>query len=246
MPTPRFYHPHKLGPGTEVALSAAAAHHAARVLRMQAGDAVVLFDGNGGEYPAVLTRVAKSEVAAKTGTWRAAERESPLPVTLAQGIAAGDKMDFILQKAGELGVARIQPLAMQRSVVKLSGERAQKRVEHWQGVVIAACEQCRRNRVPPVLPAMPLDVWLAETQPGTKLLLSPDAETALAALPRPQGALTLLIGPEGGLAPEERKLALTQGYTAVRLGPRVLRTETAALAALAAMQALWGDFSHDN
>jgi 16S rRNA (uracil1498-N3)-methyltransferase len=151
-------------------------------------------------------------------------------------------MDFTLQKAVELGVGDIQPLASERSVVRLSGERAEKRVAHWQGVVIAACEQSGRNCVPEVAPIRPLLDWLGQQDGGLRLMLSPVAEVGLRDLPKPTGNITLLIGPEGGLSPAEAEAAQRYGFTPVRLGARVLRTETAALAALAAMQTLWGDF----
>jgi 16S rRNA (uracil1498-N3)-methyltransferase len=172
------------------------------------------------------------------------EREARLHVVLVQGLSSGDRMDFTLQKAVELGVAAIQPVATERSVVKLRDERAQRRLEHWQNLVIAACEQCGRNRVPSVAPVLAFDQWIAGL-PATdecRLLLSPGATVALRDLqPVPQRVL-LLAGPEGGLSPAESGIAQSRGFRPVRLGPRVLRTETAALAALAAMQALWGDF----
>jgi 16S rRNA (uracil1498-N3)-methyltransferase len=180
------------------------------------------------------------------GAPRAVDRESPLAVTLAQGMSSGERMDYTVQKAIELGAAGIRPLATSRSVVRLDAERAQKRIAHWQAVVIAACEQCGRNSVPQVLPVMNYYDWLAHEvgeQAGTlRVLLSPSAPTALRDLPRPAGSATLLAGPEGGLSPQEERDAQTAGFTPVRLGPRVLRTETAALAALSAMQTLWGDF----
>lgn len=179
---------------------------------------------------------------AKTGPWRDVERESPLDVTLAQAVSSGERMDFTLQKAVELGVRAIQPLASERSVVKLAGERADKRVAHWQGVVNAACEQSGRNRVPVVAPIQPFLHWLGTPHPGLNLLLSPQADAPLSALPRPEGPITLLIGPEGGFGRNEVEAALSVGFTPVRLGARILRTETAALATLATMHALWGDF----
>jgi 16S rRNA (uracil1498-N3)-methyltransferase len=152
-------------------------------------------------------------------------------------------MDFTLQKAVELGIGDIQPLASERSVVRLSGERAEKRVAHWQGVVISACEQSGRNHVPEVAPIRPLLDWLGQQEgTGLRLMLSPTAEAGLRDLPKPTGNVTLLIGPEGGFSPAEAEVAQRYGFTPVRLGARVLRTETAALAALAAMQTLWGDF----
>ena len=218
-------------------------HHLAHVLRLAPGAAVIAFDGAGLEYAATIQGVSKSGITLTLGEPRPVDRESPLEVTLAQGISAGERMDYTVQKAVELGVRAIQPLAAERSVVRLNRERAEKRVAHWQAVAVAACEQCGRNRVPQVLPVAPLEVWLAGV-PGdaVRLTLSPRAAVRLAELERPRGAIVLLAGPEGGLSPREHESAVATGFTEVRLGPRVLRTETAALAALAAMQTLWGDF----
>lgn len=242
MTTPRFYCPEILAQSGTAELPEQAAHHAARVLRLQAGDRVSVFNGRGGEGEARITDIGKRNVTLEIVDWHAVERESPLQVLLAQAISAGEKMDFTLQKAVELGVGNIQPLASERSVVRLSGERAEKRVAHWQGVVIAACEQSGRNRVPKVAPIRPLLDWLGRQDGGLRLMLSPVAEVGLRDLPKPTGNITLLIGPEGGLSPAEAEAAQRYGFTPVRLGARVLRTETAALAALAAMQTLWGDF----
>lgn len=242
MAIPRFYSPEKLTAGALLALDEQAARHAARVLRLREGDTVALFDGTGGEYPANIAAIGKHSVTVQLGAHLARECETPLDVTLAQAISAGEKMDFTLQKATELGIARIQPLASERSVVRLSGERADKRVSHWQSVVISACEQCGRNRIPPVVPIRPYTDWLGGGLSGLCLMLSPEAELNLSDLPRPDRPVTLLIGPEGGFSAAEAAAAQHTGFTPVRLGARVLRTETAALAALAAMQALWGDF----
>lgn len=243
MSSPRFYCAAKLGPGVSLDLPQSAAHHASRVLRLNAGDEAVLFNGDGNDYRVQLVRVAREGVAAKVIAWAAVERESPLPVTLAQAISSGDRMDFTLQKAVELGVGAIVPLAAERSVVRLSGERAEKRREHWQNVVISACEQSGRAQVPQVAAPTPLLNWLgALPEFALKLMLSPTAQRTLHDLPEPAGAICLLIGCEGGFAPREIKAAESAGFTPVRLGPRVLRTESAALAALSAIQTLWGDF----
>jgi len=227
----------------KTALPTQAAHHAAKVLRLNIGDEITLFDGNGGEYAALINDLGKHGVTVQIGAHRAAERESPLSVTLAQAVSSGDKMDLTLQKATELGIARIQPLESVRSVVRLSGERADKRVAHWQGVVISACEQCGRNKIPEVAPISRFHDWLAvEEKSHLRLMLSPGAPKHLRDLPKPEYPITLLVGPEGGLAPAEIASAQHAGYTPIRLGARILRTETAALAALAAMQVLWGDF----
>ena len=239
----RFFVDLPLSPGAKIELPPVPAHHAARVLRLVKGAEVVLFNGRGGEFPAVLEWVDRDGVTARCREWRDAERESPLDIRLAQGISSGERMDYTLQKAVELGVTAIQPLAMRRSVVKLTPERASRRVEHWQGIVMAACEQCGRNHLPPV--AMPLDVpqWLAGGPAGLKLYLSPEADTTLKDLSPPAGPVWLVAGPEGGFDPEEAALITDFDFTPVRLGPRILRTETAALAAVAAMQALWGDYA---
>jgi 16S rRNA (uracil1498-N3)-methyltransferase len=244
-PAARFYFAGKLGNGSEVRLSAEAAHHAARVLRLAAGDPVTLFDGRGGEFEARIVRLDRGEVTIKTGAHLTVEREAPLEILLAQGLSSGDRMDLTLQKSVELGVAAIQPVATERSVVKLKDERAARRAEHWQNLVIAACEQCGRNRVPAVAPLLGLGEWLGQLrQPGEelRLMLSPHAALSLRDLAPARGRVVLLAGPEGGLAPGEVQAAQTRGFAPVRLGPRVLRTETAALAALAAIQAMWGDF----
>jgi 16S rRNA (uracil1498-N3)-methyltransferase len=243
MRLPRFYCPPPLALGGRVPLPPDAAHHAIRVLRMKEGDALALFDGAGNEFIAKVLRIDKQSLTASIDAVRANERESPLRIALAQGISSGDRMDYTLQKAVELGVAAILPIATERSVVKLAGERAAKRIAHWQSVVVSACEQCGRSVVPEVHALSGFADWLAmETEDACRLVLAPDAEKRLADLPRPQGRIVLLAGPEGGLTDTELSTAQLRGFTPVRLGPRILRTETAALAAVAAMQTLWGDF----
>ena len=243
MTTPRFYCPEILARSGIAELPEQAAHHASRVLRLQVGDRVSVFNGRGGEGDARIMGIGKRNVTLEVVDWHAVERESPLQVLLAQAISAGEKMEFTLPKAVELGVGNIQPLASERSVVRLSGERAEKRVAHWQGVVIAACEQSGRNHVPEVAPIRPLLDWLGQQDgPELRLMLSPTAEIRLRDLPKPTGSSILLIGPEGGLSTTEAEAAQRYGFTPVRLGARVLRTETAALAALAAIQTLWGDY----
>ena len=242
----RLYVPGELVPGRAYALPQPQAHHATRVLRLKAGDAVTLFNGGGAEYGAMVTRVAGDAVIVKVGDARDCTGESPLEIVLGQALSSGERMDYTVQKAVELGVAAIHPLAAARSVVRLSGERAEKRVAHWQSVVVSACEQSGRNRVPPVAPVAELAAWLARPVAGEagalRLLLSPAGATRLRDLPRPAAFIVLLAGPEGGFTPEEEAAARHCSFTPVRLGPRVLRTETAAVAALAALQALWGDF----
>ena len=223
----RLYCDLPLSPGAEIVLPDAAARHAVGVLRLQVGDALNLFNGTGGEYRASLVAVNKRETRVRLIEFDATERESPVDITLALGISAGERMDYSLQKATELGVTAIAPLATERSVVKLAGERADKRLQHWQHVVIAACEQCGR--------------YLAAVDRNKRLLmLSPDAATPLKRV-SPSAEVVLLIGAEGGLAPSEYQAAQACGFEPVNLGPRILRTETAPVAALALLQALWGD-----
>ena len=247
MNSPRFYCPVPLRVGDCVVLPEAAARHAVRVLRLKVGAALTLFDGSGGEYAASIALVERDSVSAEVLAWREAECESPLAITLAQALQAGEKMDMTVQKAVELGVVRIVPLVSRRSVVRLEGERAERRVAHWQGVAASACEQCGRNRVPGVAPIAPIDHWLAQPAEGgvLRLMLAPDAEKTLDVLPRAT-RIELLVGAEGGLAPEEVSMAAVAGFVPIRLGPRILRTETAGLAALAAIHARWGDFVAGN
>lgn len=243
MRIPRVYHPGPLAIGRVTALDEAASNHLARVLRMRAGDRLVLFDGSGGEFQGAIADVGRAGVRVEIERHDPVERESALSVGLAQVVSSGERMDFTVQKAVELGVAWIQPLTARRAKVRLEADRAERRVAHWQRVAVAACEQCGRNRVPPVRPLLDLEAWLG-TLTGSEagILLDPDAGLRLSAAKRPDGTLMLLAGAEAGFEPQERARILERGFLAVRLGPRVLRTETAALAALAAMQALWGDF----
>lgn len=218
-----------------------AAHHLTRVLRMPAGAALVIFDGGGGEYDAVLEHVVKREVYARVGPFRKTRTESPLHITLGQGVSRGNRMDYALQKAVELGVGTIVPLVTERCGVRLAEDRSERKQAHWRAIVASACEQCGRNVLPAVAGTCEIDFWLAVAPAGLRLVLSPDAERGLRELPSPAAPVTLLIGPEGGLAEREIELAVNHGFTPVHLGPRVLRTETAAVAALAAIQVLWGD-----
>ena len=243
----RVYFSHEMPAHGVLDLPPDQSHHIAHVLRLDAGDALTVFDGEGFEYRASVERMGKSGVTLRVGEAVKVDRESPLAVILAQGISGGDRMDYTVQKAVELGVHAIQPLSVERSVVRLSEQRAAKRLAHWRSVAVAACGQCGRNRVPPVLEVTSFARWLGaqaddETAQLDKLMLAPDASSGLAAIDRPHGRLVLLVGAEGGLSARERDDAQAAGFKSVRLGPRVLRTETAALAALAAMQTLWGDF----
>jgi 16S rRNA (uracil1498-N3)-methyltransferase len=223
-------------------LPEAAARHVAQVLRMRAGELLTLFNGTGGEYGAVIESVERRSVKVRVEDFRDVERESTLAVTLAQCVSRGERMDYTLQKAVELGVSAMVPLLSARGVVKLDGERWEKKLEHWRGVMVSACEQSGRTRIPVLAPLQKLDAWLAQPAEGARLVLAPGGAHTLRELP-PTHAATLLVGPEGGLADEEAALAVRRGYTAIGLGPRVLRTETAGVAALAALQALWGDFA---
>ena len=245
-PGARFHLPQALAIGAELALPRAAAHHAVRVLRLDVGDLLTLFDGRGGEYRADIVRINRGEVVVRTTAFDPVERESPVATCLVQGISSGDRMDYTVRKAVELGIARIVPVFTERSVVRLSGERADRRREHWIALAAAACEQCGRNRLPEIAPSQSYVAWLAEIDPpadgSARLLLSPLAPARLATLPRPDGEVMLLAGPEGGLTDAEAGLAAARGFTGVTLGPRILRTETVAVAALAAIQTLWGDF----
>ena len=242
MSPPRVYHPGPIQVGRDATLEQSAAHHLARVLRLRVGDAVTLFDGAGGEYRAQLRTLERDCVRVRVEAHDAIERESALRVGLAQVISAGELMDLTVQKAVELGAVWIQPLLARRGKVRLDAERAPKRVQHWQRIAVAACEQCGRNRVPHIAPVRDLPEWLgARAGPGRAILLRPDADLRLSQAGPVQGDVTLLAGAESGFAEEELGIIERAGFVAVSLGPRILRTETAGLAALAAMQALWGD-----
>ena len=238
---PRFYCPQPLSAGATLDLPEAVARHLA-VVRMAPGDELVLFNGVGGQYRARLAEMGKKRAAAEVLAHEAVEVELPYAVTLAQALPEASKMDWIIEKAVELGVAEIQPLAAQRSVVRLSGERAEKRHAHWQGVIVAASEQSGRNRLAQLAPVVDVERWLALPAPSPRILLNPRADQSLAAWAhaRAPQALTLMVGPEGGFSPAEEEAALAHGAVALSMGPRVLRTETAALAAMAALNAAWG------
>ena len=238
---PRFYCPQPLIPGSVVDLPEAVAHHL-HVVRQQSGDELVLFNGEGGQVRARLAEIGKRRASAEVIALEAVDVELPFRVTLAQGLPEGSKMDWIVEKAVELGAAGIIPLAAQRSVVRLSSDRADKRLAHWQGVVVSASEQCGRNRLADVAPVQDANRWLATPATGTRILLSPRAEASLAQWVRatPPQDVTLLVGPEGGFTDQEEETARAAGALALSMGPRVLRTETAGLAALAILAAGWG------
>jgi 16S rRNA (uracil1498-N3)-methyltransferase len=240
----RFYSPEILSLGSMIKLSDSAASHATRALRLKAGNEINLFNGDGFDYACVLTLVKKNEVFAEVLSREYCNTESPLNITLLQGISSGDRMDYSIQKAVELGVKKIHPIATERSVVKLSAERTEKRLEHWQNVVTSACEQCGRATIPIVMTPKTLTHWLT-TNPAlaaTRILLNPFGAKCLSDLTKPNGEIQLLIGAEGGLTQGEVDLAVDQGFQSVILGPRILRTETAGPTAIAAFQSLWGDF----
>jgi 16S rRNA (uracil1498-N3)-methyltransferase len=239
---PRFYCPQPLAEGATIELPEAVAHHL-HVVRMQPGAALTLFNGSGGQYAARLADLGKKRASATVEAFEALDAELPWALTLAQGLPEGTKMDWIVEKAVELGAAAVQPLAAQRSVVRLSGERLEKRLAHWQAVVVAASEQCGRNRLAQVAPVADFNRWAAQPgDGGPRILLSPRATQSLAGWARatPPQAVTLLVGPEGGFTDQEEDTALASGALALSMGPRVLRTETAGLAALAILSGAWG------
>jgi 16S rRNA (uracil1498-N3)-methyltransferase len=241
MPLPRIHCDQRLGPGAQFALAPEAAQHVGKALRLKTGDAITVFDGRGGEYEAAIQRMDKERVDVKVGAWRDVDTEPALRLGLVQGLPEADKMDWIIQKSVELGVSWIQPIVCDRSVVRLAGERAERREAHWRRVAIAACEQSGRNRIPEVRPTLTFQNWIAAPATTPRWLLSPGGEPVTGKSPTDAG-VELLVGPEGGLSERERGLAIQQGCEAVALGPRILRAETAPLAALAAIHALWGDF----
>jgi 16S rRNA (uracil1498-N3)-methyltransferase len=226
----------------QVTLVGNAASHVTRVLRLRVGQTLTLFNGQGGEHGACIDKAHGGEVTLSVGAHAAIERESPFPLTLAQGISRGERMDLVVQKATELGVSRLVPLLTERSVVRLDAQQADRKFNHWRAVAIAACEQCGRNRLPDVALPTQLRGFLRQASAGgTRLLLSPEATQRIEDMPRPQAGATVLIGPEGGLADEEQQDAQASGFIAVRLGPRILRTETAAIAAITLLQREFGD-----
>ena len=233
---PRFFCPAPLATAQALSLPPGAARHV-QVLRLQPGAVITLFNGEGGEFEATVTRMGRSEVDVEVGAHHAIEREAARTIHLLAGITANDRMDWLVEKATELGVASITPLLAERSVLKLKGERADKKLAHWQGVAVAAAEQCGRNRVPVLHPAVTLSEWLARpSADGLRCVLSLATGTrSLAAAAAGSEPLVVLSGPEGGLSPAEEALALSSGFVPVTLGSRVLRAETAPLAVLAAL-----------
>ncbi len=244
MATPRFYCPSAVALDSLPELPPAAAHHAHRVLRLRVSDAVQIFDGEGNACDAVIHEITGKYVTLTAHKPWPAEAEPALRLTLAQAMCSSEKMDWVIQKATELGAVEIQPVQTQRSVAKLSEERVQRRTRHWHEVAVAACEQSGRNRLPRIHAPQDFNAWLAQVRDSsdTKFILLPQGAQALHTQPRPQRGATLLIGPEGGFTDDEAQLAQSIGFIPLRLGARVLRTETAAIAGLAALQTMWGDF----
>lgn len=245
----RFYQPIDTAIGQLIELSDENKHHITRVLRLRKGDSITLFNGKGGEFSARIESITNSQVTALIESFHDEDRESPLTIELAQALCANEKMDWIIQKAVELGVNRIQPIVTERCVIQLSSERANKRLEHWKKIIISACEQSGRNYLPDIFPLVSLPSWLSQKKSENnpqemRLMLSPTANEHLKKITRPANndSITLIIGPEGGFSPAEELSIAHCGYNAIRLGNRILRTETAGLAAIASLQTLWGDY----
>jgi 16S rRNA (uracil1498-N3)-methyltransferase len=238
---PRFYCPQPLAIGAVISLPEAVAHHV-QVLRLAPGDTLALFNGEGGEYTASLVTIEKKRVSVELKAHTPRDVELPYALTLAQALPEGSKMDWILEKAIELGVCGFQPLAAQRCVVRLSAERAEKRQAHWQGIIVSASEQSGRNRLAQLAGLQDYQRWIAQQDLHRRVLLTPRASQPLSEWARhqPPQALTLMVGPEGGFSEAEEDAALANGALALSMGPRILRTETAGLAAVAALNAMWG------
>jgi 16S rRNA (uracil1498-N3)-methyltransferase len=231
--------------GAEALLEGDRARYLGRVLRLRVGDDITVFDGTGPEWSATIAAMTKSSATLSLGERREPAMESPLRVHLVQGVSRGERMDYVVQKATELGVKRITPVLTEYGVVKLDDQRAAKRRDHWEGVATSACEQCGRTRLPLIDTPLPLKHWFGAKPPGADvdLVLAPGASIPLARVPAPQTKVCLLVGPEGGFSQSEYEDAEVAGLKAVSLGPRILRTETAAAAALAVIQANWGDLT---
>ncbi|MCS2166228.1 16S rRNA (uracil(1498)-N(3))-methyltransferase [Scandinavium manionii] len=241
MRIPRIYHPEFITAGSQIALSEDAANHVGRVLRMGAGQAIQLFDGSNQVFEAEIIQAEKKSVRVNVLSGETDDRESPLHIHLGQVMSRGEKMEFTIQKSIELGVSLITPLFSERCGVKLDAERLNKKLQQWQKIAIAACEQSGRNVVPEIRPAMTLEQWCAEEESGLKLNLHPRASASINTLPQPVERVRLLIGPEGGLSADEIAMTARYAFTDILLGPRVLRTETTALTAITALQVRFGD-----
>ena len=243
MSASRLFSPQPLRSQTELVLGKEQARYIGRVLRLQQGDEVVLFDGSGAEYPATITSISRERVGLLVQNAVTRSVESPLDVRLVQGVSRGERMDIVVQKATELGVTRVVPVLTENGVVKLDADRSRKREAHWQRIAISACEQCGRNVVPKVDAIQPLADWLAEPsrQDDTRIVLDPASPEALTSIASSKSHVTLLVGPEGGLSEVEYRQSQACGYVRASFGPRILRTETAAIAAVCAVQIAWGD-----
>ncbi|MEZ9155571.1 16S rRNA (uracil(1498)-N(3))-methyltransferase [Vibrio sp. 10N.222.51.C8] len=241
MRIPRIHHPERIHQLGSLALGEDAAGHVGRVLRMKEGQEVLLFDGSGAEFPATIAEVSKKNVTVNVSERIERSSESPLDLHLGQVISRGDKMEFTIQKSVELGVNTITPLISERCGVKLDTKRFEKKLAQWQKIAIAACEQCGRNTVPVIRPIMQLEEWCSEPSEALKLNLHPRAKYSINTLPEPISKVRLLIGPEGGLSAEEIDMTEQYKFEETLLGPRVLRTETAALTAITALQVRFGD-----
>jgi 16S rRNA (uracil1498-N3)-methyltransferase len=240
---PRIFFPHALRSDDRFTLAEDQHHHLSRVLRLKAGARLRLFDGRGGEYSATIEKIQRDSSIIRTGEHHDIEKESSLPVRLAQGIGRGERTDFAIQKAVELGVTSIVPLLTRRGVVRLDADRLLRRHEHWRKIIVHACQQCGRNRVPELFPAVSLHEWLGHYESGgLDLLMVADSEHGITTLDYEGGLITLLVGPEGGLDGGETDSAYSAGFRGFTLGPRTMRTETAAVAGLTAIQLKWGDF----
>lgn len=246
----RLFSPVPLSANTDVTLVGDQARYIGRVLRLKSGDGFTIFDGKGGEYPATVATISKTQVQINVAAIQEQNAESPLAIHLLQGVSRGERMDFVVQKATELGVRHITPVLTEFSVVKLDPKRAKKRVQHWSNIAISACEQCGRNVLPHIDAPQPLRNWFGDNLSNnpdnteTRILLRPGAESALGSIAKPAGDLTLLIGPEGGFSDAEYEQAGIAGFKAADFGPRILRTETAAIAAIAVLQSLHGDLGN--
>ncbi|MCP9268262.1 16S rRNA (uracil(1498)-N(3))-methyltransferase [Xenorhabdus sp. XENO-1] len=241
MRIPRIYHPERLSVETEIYLSDEAANHVGRVLRMSNGQPLQLFDGSNQVFDAELIEANKKTIKVRITDGKLSDHESPLNLHLGQVMSRGEKMEFTIQKSVELGVNTITPLLSERCGVKLDAERLEKKLQQWKKIVISACEQCGRNRIPEIRPVMSLEAWCAENDGSLKLNLHPRASQSINTLPLPVEKVRLLIGPEGGLSAEEIEMTANHQFTDILLGPRVLRTETTALTAITALQVRFGD-----
>jgi 16S rRNA (uracil1498-N3)-methyltransferase len=243
MQIPRIYHSTALKVDTQVALEAEAASHVGRVLRMQTGASLILFNGEGGEFTAVISAASKKNVMVDIRGFNPKSSESPLSIHLGQGISRGDKMDYTIQKTVELGVTEITPLLTERCGVKLSGERLEKKWQQWQKIVVSACEQCGRNTIPTLHKPIALSQWLQQNSNELKLNLHPRATDTIKTLTPPTNGIRIIIGPEGGLSDDEIQYTVDTGFTEIALGPRILRTETAGLTVVSALQLQFGDLA---